>query len=123
MKDQKEKILNAFSNKGFSFGRMVGPSKSTYLKQFPDNLVIFNARIYDKETFKKEKDKKIKDFFAGQEIEIWYGDLDLSNDIKALYDLVGKLGLDLFITTETGEAIIEIKCPSWMKGWAEELQN
>ena len=96
------------------FGRMGGGSKRGYRQMFPDNLVVFNARIYDEKTFEKQKDKKIKDFFAGQDIELWYGDIDLNKDIKVLSEISRELKMSLVITRETGDAVIKIINSSWM---------
>ena len=96
------------------FGRMVGGSKRGYRQMFLDNLVVFNARIYDEKTFEKQKDKKIKDFFAGQDIELWYGDIDLNKDIKVLSEISRELKMSLVITRETGDAVIKIINSSWM---------
>ncbi len=107
-------IREIFAKQGLHFGRMVGASKSGYTKEFPKNMTIFNSRIYDKMTFEEQQDKKIKDFFAGQEIELWYGDLDLNKDIKLLWEVARELKMSLVITREDGEKVIEINHPSWM---------
>ncbi len=107
-------IRETFAKHNLCFSRMVGGSKSGYDKEFPNHLNIFNARIYDKNTFEKHQDKKIKDWFAGQEIELWYGDLDLNNDIKLLSEVARELKMSLIVTREDGEKVIEINHPSWM---------
>ena len=109
-----EQAREVFDKHRLIFGRMVGGSKSGYNEKFPDNLVIFNARVYDKKTFEKQKDKKIKDWFEGQEIELWYGDLDLNRDIKLLSNISRELKMTLVITRESGESVIEINNLKWI---------
>jgi len=104
------KKIKAFENAGFYFGRMISGSKSLYANRFPDHQIVFNARIYDPETYEKEKSGKIKDFFAGQNIEIWYGDLDLTQDGEKLKEIANKIG-SFIITTEFGKYVTTIeKC-------------
>ena len=110
-----EKEREVFAKYNLNFSRMISASKRTYYNENKNNLIIFNARIYDEKTFEKYKNKEIKDFFDGQDIEIWYGDLDLNKDIKVLFDISRELKLGLVITRENGESIIEIKYPDWLK--------
>jgi len=100
--------LKVFENSGFFFGRMVSGSKTLYLERFPDHTVVFNSRIYTVETWEKEKNGKIKDFFEGQKIEIWYGDLDLTIDTEKLKQIAKKIGT-FVITSEHGRYITTIK--------------
>jgi len=100
--------LKVFENSGFFFGRMVSSSKSGYMNRFPDHNVVFNSRIYDTKTYEKEKNGKIKDFFEGQKIEIWYGDLDLTIDTEKLKQIAKKIGT-FVITSEHGRYITTIK--------------
>jgi len=100
--------LRVFENHSFFFGRMISGSKSYYVDKFPDHKVVFNARIYDEETYGKEKDSKIKDFFKGQEIEIWYGDLDLTIDTPKLKQVAKEIGT-FVITTESGEYVTKVQ--------------
>jgi hypothetical protein len=100
--------LRIFEDAGFFFGRMISGSKSYYANKFPDHEVVFNARIYDMEMYEKEKNGKIKDFFEGQGIEIWYGDLDLTRDIEKLKEIANKIGT-FVITTESGKYVSTIK--------------
>lgn len=109
-----EEARKVFGKFKMPFGRMVGGSKSGYRKMCPDNLVVFNARIYDEKTFEKHKNKKIKDFFAGQDIELWYGDIDFNKDIKILSEISRELKMSLVITQEMGNAIMKIISPSFM---------
>lgn len=97
-----------FKDHNLPFGRLISNSKSNYMKQYPKHDVVFNARIYLKEYYEREKSGKIADFFAGMEDEIWYGDLDLTLDTKKLSNIVKKNKLDIVITTEYGKYITEI---------------
>jgi len=97
----KSNIYQEFEKAGFHFGRLISFSKSTYQHKYPDHRIIFNARIYDLKTYTKEKNGKIKDWFRGQEIEIWYGDLDLTLDLPTLKEIAEKIGT-FVITYENG---------------------
>lgn len=103
-----DKYLKYFNEEGLFFGRLLSRSKSLYRKKYPKNLVIFNARIYLKSHYEKEKDNKIKDFFAGMDEEIWYGDLDLTLDLEILKKVKNKIGEPIVITTEHGRKIKEL---------------
>lgn len=96
-----------FQKCGLNFARCLG-SKSRYKETHPNHLIIFNARIYLKHYYEREKDKAIRDFFAGQKAEIWYGDLDLNIDIYKLWKAYLEIKQPLVITTEMGSKIIEI---------------
>lgn len=111
-KEEKMKVSffhlrDVFEANGFRFGRLISASKSGYLDRNPTNLAIFNARIYDFETFEKHKSKEILDFFKGQELEIWYGDLDLTKDLYALHLIAQKIGA-FVVTRESGVPIVTI---------------
>lgn len=97
-----------FEALGFYFGRLLSGSKSGYNKTFPDHKVIFNSRVYDLKTYEREKDGAIKDWFAGQPIEIWYGDLDLTIDNEKLKEIANKIGT-FVITTEHGDYVATIE--------------
>jgi len=103
-REEKRKV---FEKNGFNFARMISGSKSGYVDKYPDHLVVFNARIYDLRTFNKHKDGKIKDFFKGQELEIWYGDIDVTNDIRKLYLIAHEIGT-FIITWESGNPVITV---------------
>jgi hypothetical protein len=100
--------LRVFEDAGFRFARMISGSKTGYLDRFPDHKVVFNSRVYDLQTYEKEKDRKIKDFFAGQEIEIWYGDLDLTRDTEKLKEIANKIGT-FVVTRESGDYVTTIE--------------
>lgn len=104
-----------FTKHNLPFRRMISGSKSLYRKTYPENLIIFNARIYDEKTFNLYKNSKIKNFFDGQKIEIWYGDLDLNFDMQRLQAVAYELKKCLIITTETGEPYVKIYNPEWNK--------
>jgi hypothetical protein len=72
-----------FITEGLNEGRMVCGSKSLYREMFPDNEVYFNANI-----------------FVLGEGKIWYGDLDVTNDIEALKNVASRIGKDLYILRE-----------------------
>lgn len=96
-----------FEEEGLNFSRLLG-SKFRYRKSNPENLVVFNSRIYLKSVYEKQKSKKIRDFFKGQEDEIWYGDIDFNIDIYKLYKAQRRIGESIVITSEMGNKIIEI---------------
>lgn len=62
-------------------GRMVGGSKSRYRDEHPNNIVYFNACIFN---------KGLK--------QIWWGDIDITADKKALKK-VAKESKELFYVT------------------------
>lgn len=101
------KYLEIFKKYGLNFGNCVG-SKSYYRKENPSSLVIFNARIYLKSYYEKQKNKSIRDFFDGQKEEIFYGDLNLNLDIFNLYKIHLDIGEAIVITNEMGNKIVEI---------------
>lgn len=63
--------------------RMIGYSKSMYVKTFPNNIVYFNANI----------------FVEGQG-KIWYGDIDFTLDENTLKLIASELKTDLYILRE-----------------------
>lgn len=80
----------------FPSGRLLHYSKTGYITEFPNNRVIFNARIVDAET---------RTF-------LWGGDLDLTIDGKMLQRYANSLGKTISIhresdrNSETAEATI-----------------
>jgi len=76
-------ITNIFHENGFIMGRMISHSKSFYKDIFPNNNVYFNANIFTLEDGK-----------------IWYGDLDLTLDLKELKNIATKLNKKLYILSE-----------------------
>ncbi len=71
-----------FIEHGFRPARLLAYSKSVYRAAHPDNEVHFNANI----------------FIDG--VKIWYGDLDLTLDLKKLTKLANNLQKDLYIMRE-----------------------
>ena len=100
------KYLKYFEREGLYFARCFG-SKSAYIRNHPSQSPrdrVFNARIYLERTYHKFKNTKIKDFFNGMELEVWYGDLNLADDREKLRRVSKDLGT-LVITTERGELV------------------
>ena len=64
-------------------GRMISGSKSGYMSEYPDNLVVFNANIVIETRGK-----------------IWHGDLDVTSDYENLEKVVEALKEDLYILRE-----------------------
>jgi hypothetical protein len=75
-------VYEAFTTHGFSPGRLLSWSKSTYRFAYPDNDVYFNANIFT------------------QHGKIWYGDLDLTLDEKKLKKVAREIKEDLYILKE-----------------------
>jgi hypothetical protein len=63
-------------------GRMIYFSKSGYMDLYPRNLVVFNANV------------------CTQESKIWYGDLDITNDIDKLQRLSTELDMTIYVLYE-----------------------
>lgn len=81
----KDEEVEAIAKKHLgSLGRMVGGSKSIYRYDNPDNIVVFNANVATKKHGK-----------------IWYGDLDVTLDVKDLQRLSKELGMPVFIFHES----------------------
>lgn len=102
-----DKYLSVFKKHGLRFSRCFG-SKSGYRDTYPDHLIIFNARIYLKSYYEKERNRKVKDFFKGQISEIYYGDIDFAIDIYKLYRIYLEIREPIVVTTESGTKIVEI---------------
>ena len=75
-------ISRIFSENGLPEARMVCGCKISYMKMVPDNEVYFNANIVNQDGEK-----------------IWYGDLDLTKDTKALQEISKVLG-ELYVLSE-----------------------
>jgi len=80
----EEEIDKLFLNNSLTPGRMIGYSKSGYVKEYPDNAIIFNANIV---TESKGK--------------IWYGDLDVTKSFNDLKNIADKLKENLYILYES----------------------
>ena len=75
--------LGAFYERGIIPGRMVGWSKSVYMKRNKGNEVYFNANI-----------------FVLGEGKIWFGDLDLTFDRPMLEEISTATGKKSYILRE-----------------------
>ena len=99
--------LSIFEKHGLRVAKHFG-SKSGYRDRHPKHLVVFNARIYLKSTYEKLKNTKIRDFFKGQEEEIWYGDIDFNINIYSLYLIQMEIEEGLVVTDEMGNKMVEV---------------
>jgi len=80
-------------------GRMIGGSKTFYTQAHPNNEVHFNANI----------------FTQGQG-KVWYGDLDLTNDMGHLKSIAKQLNTTLYVLREMdGRFGTEQLGPDWVK--------
>lgn len=75
-------------------GRMIGGSKSGYMKKYPKNIAVFNANII-LETEKKGLLGKQK------YTKVWYGDLDITRDEDDLNDIAKEAGVTLLVLRES----------------------
>ena len=64
-------------------GRMISHSKSGYDRAHPGHIVVFNANLCTRSQGK-----------------IWYGDIDVTKDEKALQKLAAALGEEVFVLRE-----------------------
>lgn len=108
---EKQKIREIFSKKRLPEGLCLG-RKSYYLKNNPENKVIFNALIYFKEPYYDLLKKGELNFFHPQNLDnygkledyqVWHGDLDLTKNKKNLEKIAGKIKEDLVVTNEHTE--------------------
>lgn len=76
-------IEQVFRKLGYHRSRMIGYSKSMYVRTFPNNTVYFNANI-----------------FAEGLGKIWYGDIDFTLDKNVLKLIAAELKTDLYILRE-----------------------
>ncbi|MBI2004408.1 hypothetical protein HYS72_03005 [Candidatus Pacearchaeota archaeon] len=120
----KKSLIELLKSKGFPMKRRIGHSKN-YLKENKENLVVFNAMIYERELYYKIKnlefpsviriskkgntlhEKRNKRWYKREYRNVWYGDLDLSKDIRKLYDAI-ELKKDIIITSKNGDKILEL---------------
>jgi len=87
-------IEKVFIEHGFTPGRMVSYSKSTYEKQYPTHLTIFNSNIVTMEYGK-----------------IWFGDIDLTLDYKKLKEIAEELHVRLYVLYEMDGRFEYEECP------------
>lgn len=76
-------IQKIFNKHGFYQSRMISGSKSGYRRRFPENDVVFNARIFTPK-------------YGG----VWNGDLDITLDCKELQKISDEIGDEILITYE-----------------------
>ena len=76
-------LTEILSNNGFHSGRMIAFSKSRYGESHPNHKVYFNACIFD---------KKAK--------EVWYGDIDLTEDEEKLKQVAKESKQIFYVTPE-----------------------
>lgn len=76
-------LADAFYTEGLSLGRCLG-SKSGYRLAHPDNEFVPNANI-----------------FCPQAGKTWWGDLDLAFDKPKLEAVARRLGVELFVLSES----------------------
>ena len=76
-------IFQIFSSQGLMMGRMISGSKSGYMGEHRENLVIFNANI-----------------IIPSRGKIWHGDLDVTLDYENLEKVAEVLEENLYILGE-----------------------
>jgi len=77
-------ITDTFVNVLGYQGRLLSQSKSGYSASYRNNLVFFNANIFDARAQK-----------------VWYGDVDLTADAKTLQSIADNLGEPFYVTRES----------------------
>ena len=118
-------LIKLLKSKGFAMKRNIDHSKTNYSRENEENLVLFNAMIYEKELYYKIKnlefpsvicttkkgnsgqEKRNRRWYQREYRNIWLGDLDLSKDIKKLYDAI-RWKKDIIITHKNGDKILEL---------------
>ena len=78
-----EGIQQHFESHGFNIARMIGGSKSFYRKEYPDDLIVFNANV----------------LMSGYG-KVWYGDLNITQDYIILKSIADSLNTTLYILWE-----------------------
>ena len=76
-------IQQHFESHGFNIARMIGGSKSFYRKEYPDDLIVFNANVLMPNYGK-----------------VWYGDLNLTQDFIILKSIADTLDTKLYVLWE-----------------------
>src|SRR3989344_994709 len=118
-------LIKLLKSKGFVMKRKIDHSKINYSRENEENLVLFNAIIYEKELYYKiknlefpsviratkkgnsEQEKINRRWYQREYRNVWQGDLDLSKDIKKLYDAI-RWKKDIIITYKNGDKILEL---------------
>ena len=83
-----------FESHGFNIARMIGGSKSFYRKEYPDDLIVFNANVLMPNYGK-----------------VWYGDLNLTQDYIILKSIADSLDTKLYVLRESDGRFGEEKKP------------
>lgn len=78
-----EKTIEIFEGNKLFLGRLIGFSKTLYVRENPNHKAVFNSNVY-----------------TLQDGKIWYGDLDLNKDEETLKNIANQLQRDLFILRE-----------------------
>jgi hypothetical protein len=78
------KLRQILTQNGFPVGRLISHSKSLYITNNPNHLVLFNANLC-----------------TLSEGKIWFGDLDLTLDSFKLKEIASEIGEDLFVLRES----------------------
>ena len=89
-----EGIQQHFESHGFNIARMIGGSKSFYRKEYPDDLIVFNANV----------------LMSGYG-KVWYGDLNLTKDYVILKSIAESLDTTLYVLWEMDGRFGEEKKP------------
>ena len=66
-------------------GKMISGSKSGYMKNKPNNLVVFNANVIA---------------IVDKPEKIWYGDLDLTLSLDKIKELSNQAGVEILVLRE-----------------------
>ena len=89
-----EETQQHFESHGFNIARMIGGSKSFYRKEYPDDLIVFNANVLMPNYGK-----------------VWYGDLNLTQDYIILKSIADTLDKKLYVLSEMDGRFGEEKKP------------
>jgi hypothetical protein len=98
----KNILVEKLFEKGLRIGRTITQSKTDYKQMNPNNFIIYNAVI--KMFFINDASSST---YNPLPVE-WSGDLDLSKDIKTLYETALELRNDLYIYYEMSETPVLI---------------
>lgn len=81
-----------FENNGLNYGRMIGASKTFYVKKHSKNNILFNACVVT---------------LSGG--DVWHGDLDLTLDWEKLSAVSKEIGEPLYILMESDGYDVKMK--------------
>jgi len=71
-------------------GRMIGGSKSGYMQNNKDNVVVFNANIII----------ELKTILKTKYTKVWYGDIDITKDENILNEIAQVTGSMIYVLRE-----------------------